>query len=475
MKNRPFLWLVQTCPTLLLLAALTLISSCASDDLDPFIIQPGQEEIIKKGLDFPYTGSLQLFPIETTEGAEWTYSQEGESLSWLILEPTDGGLHIRCLENTATSPREATVSIVSGSHNMRLKVSQQPKPMLKAEWDDRLIPKEGATVDIPFTCNTKFNINLAYIFGEHNVHWSDKISIDSTGVDKGVLHYGIGPNNGLGRVFMIEFNAGGVTLDRIFIRQAFDNSRLQGNVEVNVPDYYAASEAFREKGLLYTFLGEDNHEGWRKIKTLRLSGNLSWPDLDYLSELVGSHQIAEETNKMEGAHINLDMNWVKGIDEIPRYQFQRAVALDSIALPLTTKAIGDHAFWGCHSLRHVSLRGGEVRKVGVFAFSSCPQLTDLLTDEESPIQEIGRYAFATKSTIEEFYMPWGLKEFDDNSFRNFFAKKIYAPWEDTDELPNVTFFEPVYESSQLIVPKGCTEFYRQSAAWGRFRHITERE
>lgn len=79
--------------------------------------------------------------------------------------------------------------------------------------------------------------------------------------------------------------------------------------------------------------------------------------------------------------------------------------------------IGDYAFYGCSTLKEVSLVNG-LQTIGNGAFGECIRLERCNIESNANIQAIGKDAFYKCNTLESFTIPVGLRALGDNCFES---------------------------------------------------------
>ena len=348
------------------------------------------------------------------------------------------------------------------------------KPYVTLSQTEATIPFDGGNLNVNMNYNVNFDVSVTYFANSYtHQEWKDNIAVPVKNVTAGTLSYSLNKNDGVGRIVKIDFTYKDSVLNSLYVRQMPNPSALKGKVIVGTSIFDSAGEGFGDVSVLECYLGKDNVDNWKNIKTLQVWGPLRQKDLDFLKKLVGSGDFTDRAN-MSGAHINLDLSNVKGMEKLPNKEFQGATALDSIALPEGLKEIGASAFDMCESLKHANVPW-SVKVIGNYAFSNCT-LTDLQTIKGNDLEDIGQYAFATNTILDSFGLPFDPKAFDRYSFI-LRAKKIYAPWNndnaDASLLPKIDFQKKTYESDTLVVPKGSLNLYKSSETFSKFKNIME--
>lgn len=477
----------------LVFTILFLMPSCSSDDY-PFILQKDQQDAIGKGLDFSYEASSQTVSFNVEENTDWSSSiidnSSNAAPDWCtITNDVQGGaqnIHVDCKNNDSEASRSAVIVIQSKGHTLNVNVRQAGKPTIHlSSQTEYTLPTEGGEISIPFTYNTSFDTGITCYAADGHYQWIDLVKVDTADA-KGTLSYRISSNSGLGRVSMIVLSKNGLTLGKVIIKQKPNEEML--TQKLTVPTLTNSTDNIASMGLLGVILGEDNVEGWKKVKHLQIVGDLYYKDLLFLKKFAGAGDFSNQ-QEMAGSHKTLDLSGVGtiysqdpengysewrdyGKNVLPDRLFESSTALDSVLLPLTLKEIGNYTFNDCASLIYAEVPY-SVNSVGSHAFFDCPNLATLKTWRTNDLQSIGQMAFSTGGEFGSFYLSENLKTFDIYSFQGFHPKKLYAPWDDADFIPSILFPTTLYQSCTLVVPKGSAALYRNAGNWGKFENVVE--
>jgi hypothetical protein len=477
----------------LVFTLLFLMPSCSSDDY-PFILEKNQQNAIEKGLDFSYEESSQTVSFNVKNNTDWSSSimvgASNATPDWCSITNDEHGgtqsIHVDCKKNDSETQRSAVIVIQSNGHTLNVSVRQAGKPTLHLfSQTEYTISKDGGEISIPFTYNTSFDTGITCYAADSHYHWIDLVKVDTANA-KGTLSYRLWPNSGLGRVSMIVFSKNGLTLGKVIIKQKPNDEMLTQKLTIST--LTNSTDSIASIGLLGVILGEDNVEGWKKVKHLQIVGDLYYKDLLFLKKFAGAGDIQNRLD-MAGSHKVLDLNCVEtiysedlangysgwrenGKNILPDRLFESSTALDSVLLPLTLHGIGNYTFDGCSSLIYAEVPY-SVKSVGSHAFFNCPNLVTLKTWRTNDLQSIGQMAFSTGGEFGSFYLSEELKDFDIYSFQGFHPKKLYAPWDDADLIPSILFQSTLYQNCTLVVPKGCAALYRNAGNWGKFENVLE--
>ena len=201
----------------------------------------------------------------------------------------------------------------------------------------------------------------------------------------------------------------------------------------------------------------------RKIKNLKLTGNVSDNDMTIISsmQLLQTVDLSETT-----------------ITSIPSELFKSKTSLESVAFPLTLTSIGWEAFYECRNLKYVT-GCDNVRRIENGAFRYCESLEVLPFGNK--IEELNGPFSYCKSLPEKIVMPSSLKWIINSSFNGSSviyldlsqcSSEGYFDWYAFAGLKTVLLpengkyrldDEPFNDSkiTSLIIPESVTECYRR--------------
>lgn len=143
------------------------------------------------------------------------------------------------------------------------------------------------------------------------------------------------------------------------------------------------------------------------------------------------------------------------VTRIGNYAFSACTQVEHFVLPkkladgsgYTEKAIGTHAFEGCHMLKDIVVPEGVTRLQN--SFSYCDELTDVTIP--STVTYIDGSAFQ------------GCKKITDIRVNR--KAPVSVGWE--------AFDESIYATCTVHVPSGCAQAYRESSGWADFKNIVD--
>lgn len=163
------------------------------------------------------------------------------------------------------------------------------------------------------------------------------------------------------------------------------------------------------------------------------------------------------------------------ITEIQDGAFSTMQFLEKIRIPESVTRIGSNAFAYCTSLRSIEFNKG-LESLGSTAFLNCYELETISLPENVCIYEGCFY----NVSLKELRLPKSFKIETSSSPRTVFnslaleniyvdSKNPITPEGGYDKL----FDYSIISNAYLNVPEGCSDLYKKSPFWGKFRHIVE--
>ena len=147
-----------------------------------------------------------------------------------------------------------------------------------------------------------------------------------------------------------------------------------------------------------------------------------------------------------------------GTQIISRESFRNDPLLSSIAMPQSLREILGYAFMGCTALQSVEVPNG-VTTIGEYAFYNCSSLTS--ADLPATLTSLGYYSFANVSSLATLTV----RATTPPTCETYFYPRTGETFE--------PFTSQQYSNTQLIVPRGCAQAYRDADIWKKFQNITE--
>lgn len=450
---------------------LILLSSCDNSSHDFLNLSPETELMANQGISFNYDGGNKIIKFHYIGSSKATvriYYQNQQSDQWLELKEDfdrdEYVLELICAKNAEETAREAILEIEAGTNLISIKISQSPLPYSKPEIDNCIVDSYGGQRSIHI--NSNGNLSSQAIFDQPE--WLKHKIINSNG--NHILSLDIDKNDGLGRVAFIKIFVNGYLTSIISVRQK--SGRLPSKLSITTSG----------PGQLYVLLGDDQ-SNFLNVRSLSISGGLNALDLLVLKrfslngimgkeypieiDLYNSHIYRGYSCYYKDLLIELPENLPYVDDEtLPLGQFEYAINLKSIILPGFLRTIEDRCFYGCKELKQIGIPD-DVITIGNNVFRSCSNLKQISISSYSNLKSIGSYAFSTGTEITSLYIPAGVIDLKDSTFKNCRVAKLFVNWE------NPPIMECVPKGDTLIVPAGLKSKYEVTPNWNQYKNILE--
>lgn len=346
------------------------------------------------------------------------------------------------------------------------------------------VPAEGKDFDIDFTTNAPCDIVrvTGEIFGE-----LDLLELYDSGYGNGYsLRLKIPQNSGFGRVKLLTLR--------------FSNGDEKEIAIWQMPRAFTESETFElpDVGSLGYMIGK-NESNFGRIRNIKIVGIMNANDAYYLNRILTSSGYQgygdKPEYKIDLTHSGFtggekSMYKVCGIcdvkseylpkvfsNEVPSAVFTSNKYLSEVILPSNIKAINPSAFSHCIALKRINIPSACL-EIGSYAFDSCSSLTNvefpyISQDIDLPhLQIIGEGAFSQIGRLESFVLPESLKSVATTAL-SFYVDKLFSLTEEPPvwDVPGNAGYvvAPLPDGCTLYVPFGCSEFYKVSEKWGKFK------
>ncbi len=346
------------------------------------------------------------------------------------------------------------------------------------------IPSEGKDFDIDFTTNAPCEIArvTGNCFGDVNL-----LELYDTGFGNGYsLQLKIPRNTGMGRVQLLTLRFSNGDEKEIGIWQ--------------MPRAFSDTETFElpYAGSLGYMIGSDR-SNFGKIRNIRIVGTMNANDAYFLNRILESHDyqgygekpqytvdlshsgfVAGENSKYSNCGIcDVKSEYLPTVftDEVPSGLFTSNKYLTEVVLPENIKAINPSAFSHCISLVKINIPSTCI-EIGSHAFSSCTSLVNIefpyiSQDIELPhLNTIGEAAFSQVGRLKSFVLPESLKTVSTTAL-SFYVDKLFSLTEEPPvwEVPGNAGYVvgPRPDGCTLYVPFGCSESYKASEKWSKFK------
>lgn len=163
------------------------------------------------------------------------------------------------------------------------------------------------------------------------------------------------------------------------------------------------------------------------------------------------------------------------ITEIQLWAFNSMQFLEKIRIPESVTRIDEEAFAGCTSLSSVELNKG-LENLGRGAFIGCSNLETISIPENVCLNMECFY----NVPLKELRLPKSFKVKSESSDRTVFNSKELENIYVNSKNPitpegnyGMLFNDVIINYAYLNVPEGCSDLYKKSPFWGKFRHIVE--
>ena len=346
------------------------------------------------------------------------------------------------------------------------------------------VPAEGKDFDIDFTSNAPCEIVRVTgdVFGE-----ADLLELYDSGYGNSYsLRLKIPQNTGFGRVKLLTLR--------------FSNGDEKEIAVWQMPGVFSESETFElpNVGSLGYMIGKDE-SNFGRIRNIKIVGFMNANDAYYLNKILNSNGYQGYGDKPEYkidlthsgfATGDKSMYAAYGIcdvkseylpkvfsNEVPTMVFTTNKYISEVILPTNITAINPSAFSHCIKLKKINIPSGCL-EIGSNAFESCTSLTNVefpyISQDIalSQLQIIGEAAFSQIGRLKSFVLPESLKSVATTAL-SFYVDKLFSLTEEPPvwEVPGNAGYVvgPLPEGCTLYVPFGCSEAYKVSEKWGKFK------
>ena len=346
------------------------------------------------------------------------------------------------------------------------------------------VPAEGKDFDIDFTTNAPSEIVRVTgdTFGD-----VDLLELyDSQYGNRYSLRLKIPQNTGFGRVKLLTLR--------------FSNGDEKEIAIWQMPGAFTESETFElpDVGCLGYMIGKEE-SNYGRIRNIKIVGIMNANDAYYLNRIINSHGYQgygdKPEYKIDLTHsgfasgdksiygdcgiCNVKNEYLPKVisNEVPTIVFTANKYLSEVILPSNITAINPGAFSHCIALKKINIPSGCL-EIGSYAFDSCASLTNVEFPYISPdidlphLQTIGEAAFSNIGRLESFVLPASLKSVATTAL-SFYVDKLFSLAEEPPvwDVPGNAGYVvgPLPDGCTLYVPFGCSETYKASEKWGKFK------
>lgn len=342
------------------------------------------------------------------------------------------------------------------------------------------IPYEGGEIEAHFTSNMPCQITK--VLGDN---YGNGVTLEKEAEGMYVIRFSAEENTGMGRVKTVTL--------------LFQNAEMLSFALWQNPRPFGKSEKFvlTEEGTLGYLLGDGSYLG--NITDITIRGQLNANDAYYLKKIINKDGTSMDQS---GRKISVNLaysGFSSGIksyysdygicdlpkeflpvvfnNEVPKGVFTGNKYISEVRLPESIKAIGNSAFSHCPQLKKVNIPAA-CKKIYAYAFYSCTSLEEV----EFPyihnelgwpsFEKIEESAFSDIGRLKSFVLPESLKSVATTAL-SFYVDKLFSFTEEPPvwEIPGNAGYVvgPIPDGCTLYVPYGCSEAYKASEKWGKFK------
>ncbi len=342
------------------------------------------------------------------------------------------------------------------------------------------IPSEGGEIEAHFTSNMPCQITrvLGDIYG-------NGVTLDKESEGKYVIRFSAGENTGMGRVKTVTLR--------------FQNAEMLTFGLWQNPRPFGKSEKFvlTEEGTLGYMLGDECNLG--ELTEITVKGHINANDAFYLKKIIDnagtSLPQSERKISVDLAHSGFsggtksyygdcgicalpdELLPVIHNNEVPKGIFNGNKNISKVRLPESIKAIGNSAFSYCPLLKSVNIPS-SCKSIYAYAFYNCSSLEEVefpyIHNEVGlpSFEKIEESAFSGIGRLKSFVLPESLKSVATTAL-SFYVDKLFSLTEEPPvwEVPGNAGYVvgPKPDGCTLYVPYGCSEAYKASEKWGKFK------
>jgi hypothetical protein len=343
------------------------------------------------------------------------------------------------------------------------------------------IPYEGGEIEAHFTSNIPYS--MMEVLG--SVDYGSEVTIDKEAEGKYVIRFSAERNTGMGRVKTVKLH--------------FQNGEMLTIGLWQNPRPFGKREKFvlSDEGCLGSLLGEEYYIG--DLTEITIKGYINANDAFYLKKIIdnagSSLPQGERKISVNLAYSSFSSGTKSyysdcGICDLPKELlpvvhnnevskgvFTGNKYISEVRLSENIKAIGNSAFSHCPQLKKVNIPAA-CKIIYAYAFYSCTSLEEV----EFPyihnefgwpsFEKIEESAFSGIGRLKSFVLPESLKSVATTAL-SFYVDKLFSLTEEPPvwEVPGNAGYVvgPKPDGCTLYVPYGCSEAYKESEKWGKFK------
>lgn len=150
-----------------------------------------------------------------------------------------------------------------------------------------------------------------------------------------------------------------------------------------------------------------------QVTSFRMYGNQYLTDASFFGYFKGLTTLEDET--FLGCSKMTKVILPKYITAIGNNAFEGCSKLGSIIIPSGVTSLGNYAFNNCTDLTRIVIPS-SVTTIGESAFQFCSDMTEVVFETPARIATIGENAFKKCTSLEDFYVPYGVTAIAANTF-----------------------------------------------------------
>lgn len=342
------------------------------------------------------------------------------------------------------------------------------------------IPYEGGEIEAHFTSNMPCEIVkvLGNIYG-------NGVTLDKEAEGKYVIRFSAEENTGMGRVKSVTLR--------------FQNGEMLTFGLWQNPRPFGQSEEFvlNDEGSLGYLLGEECYIG--ELTEITIKGHINANDAFYLKKIIDNagSSLPQSERRISVNLANsgfsrdtqsyysdcgicdLPIELLPTIhnNEVPKGIFNGNKYITDVRLPESISAIGNSAFSYCQLLKSVNIPS-SCKKIYAYAFYDCSSLEEVefpyIHNERGlpSVEKIEEAAFSGIGRLKSFVLPESLKSVATTAL-SFYVDKLFSLTEEPPvwDVPGNAGYVvgPKPDGCTLYVPYGCSEAYKASEKWSKFK------
>ena len=165
--------------------------------------------------------------------------------------------------------------------------------------------------------------------------------------------------------------------------------------------------------------------------------------------------------------LEIDFTQYENLFAIGEHAFEGSGLTGELTIPENINFLGLYSFAGCTDITQVNIESSYMTEIPMYVFSGCTALSSVNINADSPVTEIGRFAFS-ETKLTSFVVPENVKTIYDNVFSKCASlKELHMTGEKpaalklSDDRKKFTFGEEMPEDFKIVVPGEYAAVYRK--------------